>query len=89
MMQAAEFPTDNVAFSPTPPSENLSRHSQPLGVLQGQKHTLKHRHVQWRLMRSHNLIERIITASPCHLLRSLGGLLPLVCHLEPSVQSVL
>lgn len=40
-------------------------------------------------MRSHNLIERIITASPCHLLRSLGGLLPLVCHLEPSVQSVL
>ncbi len=40
-------------------------------------------------MGSHNLIERIIIAFPCHLLLSLGGSLPLVCHLESNVQSVL
>lgn len=39
-------------------------------------------------MGSRNLIECIVIAFPCHLLRSLGGSLPLVCHLEPSVQSV-
>lgn len=39
-------------------------------------------------MGSHNPIWSIGIAFPCHLLHSSGGLLPLVCHLEPSVQFV-
>lgn len=74
---------------------NLSITFQPLGVLQsaeGQKHTHTQTcRLQWGVlpMGSHDLIECIIIAFPCHLLCSLGGSLPLVCHLEPSVQSVL
>lgn len=40
----------------------------------------------WEAM---TFIERVVIAFLCHLLHSLGGSLPLVCHLEPSIQSVL
>lgn len=36
----------------------------------------------------HNLVEHIVIAFSCHLLRALGDFLPLLCHLELRVQSV-
>lgn len=52
------------------------------------KHTI-YRPLQLGLMRSHNLIKWVLIAFPCHLLHSSGGLLPLVRHLEHSIQCVL
>lgn len=51
--------------------------------------TLMHRLYSGNLWEAITFIECIVIAFPCHLLHSLGGSLPLVCHLEPSVQSVL